>query len=43
MIRNTIMVGIRDATLAFTLQLDAELTLEKILKAVQEAETIKKQ
>ena len=43
MIRDRIVVGIRDATLAFKLQLDAELTLENALKAVREAETIKKQ
>ena len=43
MIRDRTVVGIRDATLAFKLQLDAELTVEKALKAVWEAETIKKQ
>ena len=43
MIRDRIVVGIRDATLSFKLQLDDKLTLEKAITQVCEAETIKKQ
>ena len=43
MIRDRIVVGIRDATLSFKLQLDEKLTLEKAITQVREAEAIKKQ
>ena len=43
MIRDRIVVGIRDATLSFKLQLEDKLILEKAITQVREAETIKKQ
>ncbi len=43
MIRDRIVVGIRDAPLAVKLQLDAELTLDKAVRQVRQAETVKSQ
>ena len=43
MIRDRIVVGIRDAVLAEKLQLDPELTLEKAVTRVRQAEAVKQQ
>ena len=43
MIRDRLVVGLRDATLSEKLQLDAELTLEKALTRVRQAESVRKQ
>jgi len=43
MVRDRIVVGIRDAKLSQKLQMDAELSLEKATKLVRESETIKLQ
>lgn len=43
MIRNRIVVGLRDARLSEKLQLDPDLTLEKAIMQVQQAEAIKQQ
>ena len=43
MIRDRLVVGLRDATLSEKLQLDAELTLERALTKVRQAEAVKKQ
>ena len=43
MVRDRIVVGIRDASLSQKLQMDPELTLEKATKMVRESEAIKKQ
>ena len=43
MIRDRIVVGLRDAKLSEKLQLDSELTLEKAVTQVRQAEAIKKQ
>ena len=43
MIRDRIVVGIRDATLAEKLQLDAELTLDRAVTRVRQAEAVKQQ
>ena len=43
MIRDRIVVGIRDATLSLKLQLDSALTLEKAVTQAREAETVKMQ
>ena len=43
MVRDRIVVGIRDAKLSQKLQMDAELTLEKATQLVRESKTIKLQ
>ena len=43
MIRDRIVVGIRDSTLSEKLQLDAELTLTTAVAKVRQAEQVKKQ
>ncbi len=43
MIRDRLVVGIRDARLSEKLQLDSELTLEKAVTQVRQAEAIKLQ
>ena len=43
MIRDCIVVGLRDAKLSEKLQLDPELTLEKAVTQVRQSESIKKQ
>ena len=43
MVRDRIVVGIRDAKLSQKLQIDAELNLEKATKLVRESEAIKLQ
>ena len=43
MIRDRIVVGLRDARLSEKLQLDADLTLEKIFTQVRQAEAVKQQ
>ena len=43
MIRDRLVVGIRDGTLSERLQLDAELTLEKAKKAVRQREAVHEQ
>ena len=43
MIRDRIVVGIRDTSLAERLQMDAELTLDKAKKTVRQREAIRKQ
>ena len=43
MIRNRIIVGLRDATLSEKLQLDAELSLDKAVAQVRQAEAVKRQ
>ena len=43
MIRDRIVVGIRDAKLSEKLQLDAELTLSKAVTQVRQAEAVKLQ
>ena len=43
MIRDRIVVGLRDARLSEKLQLDADLTLEKIFTQVRQAEALKQQ
>ena len=43
MIRDRIVVGIRDSSLSQKLQMEADLTLEKATKMVRESEAIKKQ
>ena len=43
LIRDRIVVGIRDAKLSQTLQLDSELTLEKAVTAVRQSEIVKAQ
>ena len=43
MIRDRIVVGLRDAALSEKLQLDAELTLDKAVTRVHHAEEVKKQ
>ena len=43
MIRDHIVVGLRDATLSEKLQMDSKLTLEKAVRLSRESETIKKQ
>ena len=43
LIRHRLVVGIRDATLSERLQLDAELTLEKVNKFVRQKEAIHEQ
>ena len=40
MIRDTLVVGIRDMALSEKLQLDAELALEKAKKAIRQHESI---
>ena len=42
MIRDCIVVGLRDVFLSEKLQLDTDLTLEKAVSAAQQNETIKK-
>ena len=43
MIRDRIVVGIRDSSIAVKLQLDAELTLNKAVTLVRQAEAVKQQ
>ena len=43
MIRDCIVVGIRDRKLSERLQLEADLTLEKAITTVRQSETVKKQ
>ena len=43
MIRDRLVVGIRDAALSERLQLDAELTLEKAKKSIRQREAVKEQ
>ena len=43
MIRDRIVVGIRDSSIAVKLQLDAELTLSKAVTLVRQAEAVKQQ
>ncbi len=43
MIRDRLVVGLRDAKLSEKLQLDAELTLEKAIRQVRQAEAVKQQ
>ena len=43
MIRDRILVGLRDAKLSENLQLDSDLTLEKAVTKVRQAETVKQQ
>ena len=43
MVRDRIVVGIRDSLLSQKLQMEADLTLEKVTKMVRESEAIKKQ
>ena len=43
MIRDRLVVGIRDCKLAEQLQLDSELTLEKAVSKVRQSETVKQQ
>ena len=43
MIRDRIVVGIRDSRLSEKLQLDAELTLKKATDTVRQSEAVKKQ
>ena len=43
MIRDRIVVGIRDTALSERLQLDPELTLEKAMKMVRQREAVKEQ
>ena len=43
MIRDRIVVGIRDSALAIKLQLDSTLTLSKAVAAVRQAEAVKQQ
>ena len=43
MIRDRLVVGLRDAALLEKLQLDAELTLDKAVTTVRQAEAVKKQ
>lgn len=43
MIRDRIVVGIRNSALSLKLQMDAELTLEKAVRAARETEAVKKQ
>ena len=43
MIRDRIVVGLRDSTLAERLQLVADLTLEKAITAARQVESVKKQ
>ena len=43
LIRDRIVVGLRDARIAEKLQLDAELTLEKAINQARQSESIKKQ
>ena len=43
MIRDRLVVGIRDSALSERLQLDAELTLEKAKKAIRQHEAVKEQ
>lgn len=43
LIRDRIVVGIRDAKLSESLQLDAELTLEKAMTRVRQSEAVKRQ
>ena len=43
MIRDRIVVGLRDASLSEKLQLDSELTLEKAVTKAQQAETVRQQ
>ena len=43
MLRNELVVGIRDAALSQKLQLDQELTLEKAKKAVRQSKAIQDQ
>ena len=43
MVRDRIVVGIRDSRLSEKLQLDAELTLEKAVSQARQSETVKKQ
>ena len=43
MIRDHIVVGLQDASLSEKLQLDPDLTLQKVVTTVQQFETVKKQ
>ena len=43
MIRDRLVVGIRDSALSLTLQLDAELTLEKAKKRIRQSEAVREQ
>ena len=43
MIRDRIVVGLRDSNLSLKLQLDEKLDLQKAITQVREAETIKQQ
>ena len=43
MIRDWLVVGIRDSSLSEKLQLDPALTLEKAKKAIRQSETVHKQ
>ena len=43
LLRDRLVVGIRDAALSERLQLDAELTLEKTEKQVRQKEAVKEQ
>ena len=43
MIRDRSVVGIRDSALSLTLQLDAELTLEKAKKRIRQSEAVREQ
>ena len=43
MIRDRIVVGLRDARLSEKLQMDPELTLEKAVSAARQSEAVKKQ
>ena len=43
MIRDRLVVGIRDSKLSETLQLDGELTLEKAIAQARQRETVKQQ
>lgn len=43
MIRDRIVVGLRDAALSKKLHLDPELTLDKAVTVVRQSETVRKQ
>ena len=43
MIRDRIVVGLRDAALSEKLQLDSKLTLERAVTKVRQAETVRQQ
>lgn len=43
MIRDRIVVGIRDTKLSEKLQLNSELTLDRVMTEVRQSETVRKQ